>query len=117
MSENYAFMKIIFGAISQRLPYLFLYLLWYYIVYLEIFASIVIHRICLGVLGFMTMHKPIDQFDRVSEILQSAALTFDMTEKLECLYQVRELVFNFDPSLLNIFFDVNPAVFGKMLAF
>ncbi|VDO04925.1 unnamed protein product [Rodentolepis nana] len=50
------------------------------------------------------MHK-IDQFGRVSELIHNASLTYDVSEKLELLYQVKELILNFDRSLLNVFFD------------
>lgn len=51
------------------------------------------------------MHK-IDQFGRVADLIHDASLTYDVSEKLELLYQVKELILNFDRSLLNIFFDV-----------
>lgn len=46
------------------------------------------------------------QFDRVAGILRRATYSNDTEEKLECLHQVKELIINYDRSLLDSFFEV-----------
>lgn len=48
----------------------------------------------------------IDLFDRITDLIRDASLTFDISEKLEFLCQVKELILHFDRSLLGIFYDV-----------
>lgn len=45
------------------------------------------------------------QFDRVAGILRRATYTNDTREKIECLHQVKELIINYDRSLLDSFFE------------
>ncbi|KAL5103713.1 Symplekin [Taenia crassiceps] len=45
------------------------------------------------------------QFDRVAGILRRATYSNDTKEKLECLHQVKELIINYDRSLLDSFFE------------
>ncbi|VDK37327.1 unnamed protein product [Taenia asiatica] len=45
------------------------------------------------------------QFDRVAGILRRATYSNDTREKLECLHQVKELIINYDRSLLDSFFE------------
>lgn len=46
------------------------------------------------------------QFERVAGILRKASYSNDNKEKIEYLYQVRELIINYDRSLLDSFFEV-----------